>query len=177
MAGTGRAERIDLGQVVKPVGLRGELKLRASADFWDAALASAHLGLATGAGERAVRVLGHRPHGAGIWVLRLEGVEDLDAAAALVGAALWIESDAIDVEPPSELRPFQVRGFRVLRRSGEPVGIVEDLLPMPAQPLLVVRDGGREHWIPWVPSIVIEFDSASGIVRIDPPEGLLDLES
>jgi 16S rRNA processing protein RimM len=166
---------VHLGVVVKPVGLRGEVKLRQSADFWDAALASSALRLDRGGERRPVQVRSWRPQGPGLAVLQLADVGDRDAALSVCGADLWLAAGADDVAAPDGLRPFQVRGLRVERVDGTAVGVVADLLPMPAQPVLVVRDGDREHLVPCVPAIVVEVDRDAGVVRIDPPEGLLEL--
>ena len=161
---------------MKPVGLRGELKLRESDDFWPQALSSAHLRLSTRHGERPVRVVTSRPQGPGTSVVHLADVGDRDTAQNLCGGELWLAEGADDVEAPPALRPFQVRGWRVERVDGTAVGEVVDLLPMPAQPVLVVRDGEREYWVPHVPAIVVEIDAERRVVRIDPPPGLLELE-
>lgn len=167
---------VHLGQVVKPVGLRGDVKLRQSDDFWEEALGSAHLVMAQGGERRPVRVLTSRAHSPGMWVLRLRGIDDRAAAESAVGAELWLEAGALDVPGPEMLRPFQVRGMRVVRTDGSPVGEVVDILPMPAQDLLVVRDGAREHLIPNVAPIVRRVDIQARCVEVDPPAGLLDLE-
>jgi 16S rRNA processing protein RimM len=165
-----------LGRFVKPVGLGGALKLAQSPDFWDAALASAHLQAGSDRGRTPVRIVAMRPHSPGVCVVRLAAVGDRDAAAALVGAELWLAADAADVAEPETLRPFQVRGMRVERADGTAVGEVADLLAMPAQPVLVVRGEGREHLVPVVPAIVLAVDREAGVVRIDPPPGLLELD-
>ena len=164
-----------LGELVKAVGLRGEVKLHPSADFWDEALASRQLQLSTASGRRAVSVEAARRHGARMRVLRLGGVEDRGAAEDLVGAHLVLPLEALDVPLPPAPRPFQVRGLRVLLPDGTLLGRVEEVLPMPAQDVFVVRGGGREYLIPDAPAIVREVDLESGLMRVEPPPGLLEL--
>lgn len=166
---------IVLGAVVKAVGLRGEVKLRTSADYWDAALDSTELRALRSGSRRAVRVLRARPHGPGAVIVKLEGVETREAAEALVGTELILEGDPSDVAPPPGLRSFQVRGMRVYTRAGEEIGRVADVMHLPAHDVLVVRGATREHLVPHVPAIVIGMDVAAGEIRIDPPPGLLDL--
>lgn len=159
------------------MGLRGELKLRLTPDYWDGALESRNLVLeAAGGAARPAAVLGARPHGVAARVLRLAGIDDRDAASACVGAWLVLPEGEWDVPPPEALRPFQLRGLRVELLDGRSVGEVEDLLPMPAQDLLVVRAGSRRHWIPFVEPLVPVVDLETGVVRIDPPPGLLEIE-
>lgn len=166
---------IILGSVVKPVGLRGEVKLRTTADFWEAALGSERLRVVHAGASDSLRVLRSRSQGPGVMVLALEGVTTREAAEAMVGAELLLEGEPADVAPPADLRSFQVRGMRVHTREGVEVGVVVDVMHLPAQDLLVVRGAERDHLIPHVTAIVIEIDRAARIIRIDPPAGLLEL--
>ena len=59
--------------------------------------------------------------------------------------------------------------------EGREVGRVKDLLAAPGSDLLVVESGGREILIPLVETICREFDLRNRQVKIDPPDGLLDL--
>jgi 16S rRNA processing protein RimM len=164
-----------LGTVTKAIGLRGEVRLRATADFWEEALESAALSLRAAQGDQPVAVETHRAHGGGMWVVGFAGTQDRDAAEALVGRELAIDTEALDVAAPETLRPFQVRGLRVVHVNGTPIGEVVDLLAMPAQDLLVVRAGAREHWIPAVAPIVRRIDWDTRQIDVDPPDGLLEM--
>ncbi len=166
---------IVLGAVVKAVGLRGEVKLRTTADFWEAALESAALRIVRFGASNPLRVLHARPQGPGAMVLALEGIATREAAEAMIGAELRLDGEPTDVAPPPGLRSFQVRGMQVRTSSGEDVGSVVDVLHLPAQDVLVVQGATREHLIPNVPEIVTVFDAASRTIQIDPPPGLLEL--
>jgi ribosomal 30S subunit maturation factor RimM len=77
-----------LGRLVKAFGIRGELKLDPTADFWEEILYSKRLVLRreTGGGieERPFALEKFRPHGR-CYVVNLEGVADRNAAEELVG--------------------------------------------------------------------------------------------
>ena len=156
------------------MGLRGEVKLRESQDFWAEALESGRLSLSTAGGRRAVGIVSQREVKPGIRVLQLEGVEDRDAAEAVVGAEIVLGLAELDVPGPKSLRPYQLRGLRVLLPDGRVLGDVTDVLDLPAHDVLVVR-GDRDYLIPGVPEIVREVDLESGHVRVEPPPGLLEL--
>lgn len=164
-----------LGTVTKVIGLRGEVRLRQTPDFWEEALESTALRWRGAAADEPLQVEAWRPHGTGMWVLRLAAIQDRTAAEALVGRELEVEMDALDVPLPEGLRPFQVRGLQVVHVNGTPLGEVVDLLAMPAQDLLVVRNGEREHWIPAVAPIVRRIDWNARRVEVDPPDGLLEM--
>jgi len=69
-------------------------------------------------------------------------------------------------------------GLKAVTVAGEEVGEVVALQPGAAQDLLVLRlTDGREALVPFVTAIVPEVDIEGGRVLIDPPAGLLDLDT
>jgi 16S rRNA processing protein RimM len=166
---------IILGTLVKPIGLKGALKLRQSADFWEGALTSRRLQLVLPEQRRPVQVVASQDLGRGMRRTSFAGIADRDASEALVGAELMLALPDPDIEAPPELRPFQVLGFTVFLRDGTQLGTVSELLPMPAQDVFVVQGDSREYMIPNTPAIVLAVDLDKQTVQVDPPDGLLDL--
>jgi len=170
---------IELGRLVRPVGIKGEVKLLLSSDFWPESLGSAKLELALPdrpdrvERRRPAKILKARPQGECL-VLRLEGVDSRDAAEALREAVLVLDGE-LDVEPPAEPRSWQLEGMRVVVVGGEELGRVVALLPMPGQPMLQVKGPTKEYQIPFVEPILCGLDWAEETIEIDPPDGLLEL--
>ena len=164
-----------LGQFVKAIGLRGELKLRQNADFWLPALGSAHLYVLHQGANRPATVQRWRQHSPGMTALYLEGVGDRTAAESMVGAELYLEAERLDVAAPESMRPFQVQGMRVYLPDGRELGRVHDLMRLPANNVFVVRGESREYLIPDAPHVVKEFDLETRTMRIEPLPGLLEL--
>lgn len=110
-------------------------------------------------------------------LVRFEGISDRDAAEELRGAWLLVDSATIPPpDDPDEFNDADLVGLSVRTLDGTDVGTVEDVLH-PAQDMLVVKAvDGREIMIPFVKSIVPEVDLKAGLLTIDPPEGLLELE-
>ena len=59
--------------------------------------------------------------------------------------------------------------------SGRSLGVVKGLIPAGSSDLLVVEGSGKEYLIPFVEDICVEIDPDNRRIRIDPPEGLLEL--
>jgi 16S rRNA processing protein RimM len=70
---------------------------------------------------------------------------------------------------------FQIIGCSVVTQSGKQVGNVSDLIWVKDNNLLVVTQGRNEILIPFTRTVCLEVDLKQKIIRIDPPEGLLEL--
>jgi 16S rRNA processing protein RimM len=76
---------------------------------------------------------------------------------------------------------FELVGLRVVTLAGRALGTVRDIVETGGTPLLAVRpdpgvgDGREEILLPVARSICRIIDTRSGVITIDPPEGLLEL--
>jgi 16S rRNA processing protein RimM len=168
-----------LGRLVKAFGIRGSLKLDPAADFWEGVLESKNLVLrfetAEGTEERGVALAASRPHGKG-YVVDIEGVTDRNAAEALAGAELFIDSGGIDVELPEKKLPFQVVGAVVKTPEGKTLGEVTDVLFSPAHDVYEVRGERGAFMVPAVPEFVVSVDPDKREITIRTIPGLVGEE-
>lgn len=166
-----------IGEVLRPYGLHGELKVRPLTDrprerF--AALAECFVvDRATDRTERC-RIADHRFERDEVRV-RFEGIDSPEAARRFQGRLLAIEREAALPAAPGHFYAWQLEGAEVVTTAGRAVGRFVRVEGSPGQALWVVADGERERLIPAVPEIVIEVSVADRRVVIDPPDGLLDL--
>ncbi len=177
MTAASENETLYLGRFVKPHGIRGELKLYASEDFWFEVLESREL-----FAERAteddverypVRVERARPHGAQ-YVLKIEGIDDRNEAQLEVGAELFVDLTRLDVELPDRELPFQVIGMNVRTDDGRPIGTITAVLDSPGQRVYEVTGESGVVLIPAVPAFVVGRDEERGEMTIRPIPGLID---
>jgi 16S rRNA processing protein RimM len=172
-----RPDRIYLGRFVKAFGIKGELKLLRSSDFWAGALESKRLfvqRLVDGEIERRpVRVERSRPHGKQ-YVVKLAGVDDRNLAEDEVEGELFVDAEALDVPLPEGELPFLVVGSTVKTEDGRVVGQVTAVLFSSAHPVYEVTGDGREVLIPAVPEFVVGRDDEAGEITIRTIPGLID---
>ncbi len=170
------AEIVLLGKIVKTVGLKGEIKLLPSPDFWPGTLGVNGLVLVSPKGvSRQVNIDRKRPKG-NTFVIKLSGIDTIDEAEKHVGSTLEVSMDKIgDASAPDKLLPFQAIGAEVRLPGGEVVGTVTDMLLGPGQDCLIVERDAEQLIIPNVPEVVVNVDVEKKIIEIDPPDGLLDL--
>lgn len=171
-------QQLRVGRLVKAHGLKGALKLELYTDdpngrFFPGATFTLQVPEASSWHGKPLTVREFR------WmnshpVAFFEGVEDREAAEALVRAILWIDqdSDAPSTEDDAWY-DHQLVGLDVVR-DGIVVGQVARVDHMPAQDLLIVRSGEDEVLVPFVKAIVPEVDITSGRIMVTPPPGLFE---
>jgi 16S rRNA processing protein RimM len=168
-----------VGRVVKSHGVRGELLIDVRTDSPDERFApGARLrGRAPRGGPvRDYTVAASREH-SGKLLLTLAEVTGRDAADALRGTLFVVDSaDLPPSDDPDEFYDHELEGLAVELLDGTPVGVVREVLHLPAGEVLAVGAAadGREILIPFVTAIVPSVSVADGRLVIDPPEGLLD---
>lgn len=166
-----------VGQLVKPFGIRGEMKLCPTVDFWTDVLRSTRLVLrretADGFAERAIAFERYRSHG-NCFVVRIEGVDDRNAAEELVGGEVFIDSEDLDIEPPDRLLPFQVVGATVKTEEGAILGEVTSVVFSAAHDVYEVEGENGTFLVPAVPEFVVSVDESARVVTIRPMPGLMD---
>ncbi len=154
---------LDVGRILKPHGLRGEVVVALVTNRRERVAAGAVLHVASG----TVVVHGSRPFeatGDGRWIVAFEGVSDRAAADALRGVVL----QAPPLDDPDALWAHELIGCAVASVSGDLLGRVTAIESNPASDLLVLEAGGL---------IPLRFvtDHHDGRVTVDIPAGLLDL--
>jgi 16S rRNA processing protein RimM len=168
---------IYLGRIVKAFGIRGELKFQPSDDFWESALNSKHLVLHSWLDDEVKRrpavFLTTRPHGNN-FVVKLDGVEDRDAAEAVVGGELFVADDQIDVDMPDGLLPFQLLGITAKTESGEMLGEISSIMHSAAHDIYEITGANGSFLVPAVPEFIISVDAADRTITVRPMPGLIE---
>lgn len=154
-----------IGRTAGAFGLRGEIKVEPLTDFPERfeTLATIHLG----PGHEAWTVERTRPHGKHILV-KLRGVDDMDAAAALRGRDAFVPRSAALPLPDGHYLLEDLIGIAVVTSGGESVGAVVDVIRTGSNDVYVVRRGRDELLIPGIRDAVLQLDLGARQMVIDP---------
>jgi 16S rRNA processing protein RimM len=176
-----RDRMVCIGRVSGAHGMHGEIKALPLTDSPEYYEALGRLLLDTARGLRAFDLGAVRTAG-GQWVMKLQGIGSRDEAEALKGAELLVDPE--QVAPPGENEYFteDLIGCTVVTLAGVLVGTVTGVLDTGAQPLLEVKRQGAGEFggamlVPLTDDIVKEVQLDRRMIRIDPPPGLLELNS
>lgn len=168
-----------IGKVIAPQGLKGEVRIYPESDFPERFLEPGTRWLlrpGQSEPEETKLVAGRYLDGKGLYVVQFAGVDDREAAEAIIGSKILVrERD----RPQLEADEFHVRdliGLTVVDQQSQAiVGTVVDVFPAGNDLLEVQRQGKDDRvLIPFVMAIVPVVDLAQGQIEITPPKGLLD---
>ena len=108
----------------------------------------------------------------GCLLMKLEGVEDMDAALALKGQPVSVRRSDVTL-PEGVYFDQELVGLTARNaETGEALGTVEEVLSYPAHKVYAVRGGKDEYLIPAVPAFVKDINLTDGIMEIHVWEGM-----
>ena len=159
-------QRVVLGKVGAIFGVRGWVKLWSFTDPIENLLQYRELELGHEGRWRPARLADGRKHGKGL-VARFDGVDDRDAAAALVGSELAVARSRLPAPAEGEYYWADLVGLEVVNRDGVGLGRVEQMMATGANDVMVVK-GERERLLPFLPGrFVDEVDLDGGRIVVD----------
>lgn len=165
MVDSGQDQHIIVGRIAGLFGVRGWVKVFSHTQPLDNILSYTPWLLLRDGHCTPVKPLAGRVHGKGI-VAQLEGCDDRDAAAALVGCDIAIERSQLPRAGTGEFYWADLIGLKVVTLDGVELGVVDHLLETGANDVVVVQ-GERERLLPYVDQVIREVDLDGGLMRVD----------
>lgn len=165
---------VPLAEVMRPHGVRGELRLKLFNKDSDVLLDRDEVLVRLKDGEEhEVSVDGARRANEAI-LLKLHSVDDRDRADELRGALVCVRRKDFPAVEAGEFYACDVVGAKVTLAEGGDVGVVKDLLSYPSVDVLVIRasDGGKDWEVPLVEALVRRVDLEGGVVELATLEGV-----
>lgn len=108
-------------------------------------------------------------------LLRLAGIDRREQAEALAGCEVRVDKAQLPPLGEDEFYWQEMEGRRVVTTDGRDLGRVSGFLATGAHDILRVTGRGREYLIPASGEVIAEIDDKAGIIVIDPPPGLLEM--
>jgi 16S rRNA processing protein RimM len=100
-------------------------------------------------------------------VIRLEGINDRDQAAELIGCDIGVARAGLPKPEAGHYYFGDLEGMKVVNRDGTELGIVAYVMETGANDVLVT-EGERERLIPFIANeVILDVDLASGVINVD----------
>jgi 16S rRNA processing protein RimM len=163
-------EWIELGRIRRPFGVKGWLHVESFTEPLEALLDYRQWTLRSPGGARALRVVAEGRSQGRELVVRLEGIEDRQAAQALVGAVVEVARSEL---PPTRARDYyraDLLGLAVSNREGVDLGVLAHFIEAANGATMVIKHAASgEHWVPATPEYLWHVDLAAGRIIVDWP--------
>ena len=173
----------EIGIIVKPQGIRGELRVMPTTDdparfalLDEVFIRPKAAGKQTAFPPKAYKLTGARLH-KGLVLVKLAGVDDRNMAEELVGGVLTIPPEKALPLDTDEYFIRDLVGLKVETEDGQALGEITSVFPTGANDVYTVRDGsGESFMLPAIKDVVINVSLNDGIMTVRLIEGLMELK-
>jgi 16S rRNA processing protein RimM len=168
---------VAVARAVKTRGLKGEIAAELLTDFPERFSDTSRLIAIGPDGKRTVVELESYWFHQNRVILKFAGHDNIESASTFVGFDFAVpESSRVQLRE-GEFYDWELEECIVETASGNVVGHVRGIMRVGGgvEMLVVENDQAHDHLIPMVQSIVVDIDMAHKRIRIDPPQGLLEL--
>ena len=164
-----------VGRIARPHGVRGQVIVNPETDFVeDRFVSGATMWAMSDRGEEALTITSARIQN-GRPVIGFDGFASIDEVERLAGLELRVPEDTLRALGEGVYYQHQLVGCVVETAAGTRIGEVRRVDGGAGGSLLVVNGARGEVLIPFAQHICVEVDVPGRRIRIDPPDGLLEL--
>jgi 16S rRNA processing protein RimM len=157
-----------IGQVLRPFGVRGEMKIRPFTVMPDAFLNSSVLYL----GETPHTVVHIRLHKGSVLV-RLEGIDTPERVDDFRNILVSTREENLPPKEDDEYYWFELIGMQVTTVDGMDLGRITRITPTGANDVLHVEGDLGEVLLPMIEDVVLDVDVEKAAMKVRLLEGLL----
>ncbi|MGQ1787316.1 MULTISPECIES: ribosome maturation factor RimM [unclassified Saccharicrinis] len=162
-----------IGFIQKSHGVKGELALTLHDGFYTEDLAPEFILLEIDNGLVPFYVESHRIKSSKSMLVKLENIDTETRASELAGTLVYVESSTLEQE--KELTNNAFIGYTVNDKSKGFIGEITEVQEISNNPLFVLDFEGKEVLFPINPDFIIEIDDSNTTLKVDLPNGLIDL--
>ena len=163
-------EKISIGKITSAVGLKGEVKVYNYSDSADIYRSTESIYV----GDELRKIQNVRTQ-KNMVILKLEGIDDRNAAEKARGSELFITEADLPELPEGQFYVRDLIGMTVIdAENGNEIGEVRDVIQNTAQDIFDVKTSeGKQVLIPKVPEFIIDIDAETRTIKVKLIEGLI----
>ena len=165
---------VTIAKITKTRGLRGEVIADSLTDFPERFETLKTVFIVRSNGETLESSLEKSWFQKGRVILKFAGFDSIEAAETLRDCEVCVpESEAVELAE-DEFYEWELQTCEVETLDGVKLGRVKELLRTGGTEILVVEGREKDYLIPFAQKICTDIDLEKKLIRIDPPEGLLE---
>lgn len=152
------------GIVLKPKGLKGELKVQPVTDFPESFLERREYYIGRSPEESVLRKVRSAKLNQGFAWIVFDGIGSREEAEAVAGCRLYVTGRDLHQLPDDRAYLHELIGLEAFDEQGGRIGVVADVLEMPASDVYEIDTGDRKVLVPAVEEFVDEIDLEKGVM-------------
>ncbi len=156
---------IEIGKILKPHGIQGQLKVRLYSDNFEAFESRGYAFIRQDGEVRRIGYAVIREESPFVYVL-VGGVSTRTDAEALSGLPLFLRRSDLDDPEEGEHYIVDLIGLKVVDESGVELGVLKDILQHGAADVYVVK-GAKSFMFPAIKRVISEVDLDEGVLRVN----------
>jgi 16S rRNA processing protein RimM len=168
--GAGEPEYLVVARVLRPVGVQGELLLKALTDFPERFAAGARVSI--GPSHHALTVEAARSDGRGL-VVKFGEISAPEDARAYQDAFVYVMAADRPPLPTGEYYHHQLLGCTVVDEAARTLGVLVEILETGANDVYVIRGPeAKEVLLPAIDSVILVVDVDKHQIQVRIPDGI-----
>jgi len=166
---TGEPLYLSVGFLRRPHGVKGEIIMDLHTDFPERMKKGRKLFV--GDGYKPMTLANVRPHQSGLLV-KFQGIDTPEDAGLHRNQWVYVQTKDVPL-PEGQHYKHEIIGLKVVDESANLLGELVEIIETGANDVYVVRDdSGKEILLPNIPSVILDLDIDSRIMRVHLLEGL-----
>lgn len=166
------SETVTVGLIERPFGVKGEVKVRSLSDVpgrletMTAVTLVAKNGTSLDTNVTSVRRAGQG------FLVKFAGLTSPEEAGCWRGSLIQVARGVVPTLPAGQYYECDLIGLEVQTEQGQPIGVLAEVMEVPAGHVFVVRQGGKETLIPAVKAWVINVDLDNRRMTVHAMDGM-----
>jgi len=166
--------RITIGRVLKPWGIKGEVKIETLTDFPERFKNLRRVFLESPSGKEICAEISAVRYVDGVPYLLIAGYDTPEKSRTLNGWFIRIPREEKVPLPEGSYYWFELIGMEVVSEAGEQLGTIADIFETGSNDVYVVKRGRKEIYIPATREVVRQVDKAANRMVIHLMDGLME---
>lgn len=167
-------KKIPLGQILKPHGIKGELKILFYNEESNSLKNNQIVFLESKEGVCSEYKIERILYSFRKNRIKFFDINTIDEANQLRGYTLNVLRSDLPKLSKNEYYLDDLIGYTMMDSNSKVYGKVNSILSLPANDVLSIMHGEKEYLIPLIQDVVIDVDQEKEIITIDPLEGLFN---
>lgn len=172
-------EYLNVGKIVNTQGLKGEVRVISQTDFPELRYKKGAILTLFQEKKEPIKLVikSHRKH-KNFDIISFENHFSINDIEKYRDGILKVAKEDLTELAEDEFYYHEIIGLTVIDETGTEIGKIKEILSPGANDVWVIqREKKKDLLLPYIESVIKKVDLASGIVRVEIPEGLTDDEN